>query len=201
MKDQYIIPAVGENDAEAIQKAVDTAAQTDLRTVVIPNTKIWSLDRTILLPSFVTVILDGAELHCDSVAFANANASTEASLATEQERIFILGTNGASIVGKNAPQIHFQNVKEFKIRGIRFLGGEGVKLSLCRYGKAQELKFSQSLHGVLLTEGCNNNLLSDILAETKREAVLWQGEEGGVWGRSNEIIDSSLDRLDAKTEG
>lgn len=201
MKDQYIIPAVGENDAEAIQKAVDTAAQTDLRTVVIPNTKIWSLDRTILLPSFVTVILDGAELHCDSVAFANANANKEASLATEEEQIFLIGTKGAAIVGKNAPQIHFQNVKEFEIRGIRFLGGKGVKLSLCRYGKAQELKFSQSLHGVLLTEGCNNNLLSDILAETKKEAVLWQGEEGGVWGRSNEIIDSSLDRLDAKTEG
>lgn len=197
----FITPCAEEKDGAAIQKAVDIAAQNDLRTVVIPNTKIWHLDQPVRLPGYVTVILDGAEIHSDGVAFTSANRDREMRLGTEAEQIYLIGTKGATIIGKMSPQILLKNVKDFGIRGICFAGGEGVKLSHCRYGKVQKLQFSQSLHGVLLTEGCNNILLDDVLAETLEEAVLWLGGEESVWGRSNEIYDTSLSRLDAKTGG
>lgn len=197
----YITPDPQLSDSKAIQQAVNTAAEKDIRTVVIPATKTWHLETPVCLPNHVTLILDGAQIRADGVAFTNGNADRAPCLGNEQDHIFLIGTKGAAITGGSAPQISLKNVKEYGIRGISFAGGAGVELLHCRYGKAQQLRFSGCRHGIFLGEGCNNNLLGDILAETKEEAVLWSAGDTAVWGRSADMYDSVLYRLDAKTGG
>lgn len=202
MTNTYISPCDGLSDSLALQQAVDRAAAEDTRTVIIPAMKIWHLDEAIRLPSFVTVILDGAQIEAKKSAFVSSDVDEkEMCLGSEAEGICLLGTKGASIKSSSAPQVHLQNTKEYKVAGIRFLGGEGLKLSHCRLGKVQHLRFEQSRYGIFLTEGCNNNLINDIFAETEEEAVLFSGGESRVWGRSSDIYDTSLVRLDAKTKG
>lgn len=197
----YITPDPQLSDSKAIQQAVNTAAEKDIRTVVIPATKTWHLETSVCLPNHVTVILDGARIQAEGIAFTNTNAEQAPCLGNEQDHIFLIGIKGAAITGGNAPQISLKNVKEYGIRGISFMGGAGVELLHCRYGKAQQLRFTGSRHGLFLGEGCNNNLLGDILAETKEEAVLWSAGDTAVWGRSTDMYHSVLYRLDAKTDG
>jgi len=199
----YVSPYAGLSDREAMQKAVDTAAEKDIRTVLIPANKIWHLEKPVLLPNGVTLILDGAQIHAEGTAFTNANADDDAKLCLggEQEHIFLVGTKGAVIRGGSGAQIAFRNVKEYGISGITFAGGAGLSLQHCRYGKVQKVRFSGSRYGVFLGEGCNNNLLEDIAADTKEEAVVLSAGETAVWGRSADLYDMVLSRLDAKTEG
>lgn len=197
----YITPELQSNDSAAIQQAVNTAAESDIRTVVIPAGKVWQLDTPVCLPDHVTVILDGAQLRARGVAFTNSRAEETPCLGSEQEHIYLLGTKGATITGGDGPQIAFQNVRDFGIRGIAFAGGDGVRLMHCRHGKVQHLRFSGSRHGIFLGEGCNNDLLGDIFAETSQEAVLWSAGDSAVWGRSADMYSNVLYRLEAKTDG
>jgi len=168
----YITPELQSNNSAAIQQAVNTAAESDIRTVVIPAGKVWQLDTPVCLPDHVTVILDGAQLRARGVAFTNSRAEEPPCLGSEQEHIYLLGTKGATITGGDGPQIAFQNVKDFGIRGIAFAGGDGVRLMHCRHGKVQNLRFSGSRHGIFLGEGCNNDLLGDIFAETSQRNTI-----------------------------
>jgi len=201
----YICPSACPHlsDADAIQAAVNTATEKDIRTVVIPSTKKWQLEKPVYLPNGITLILDGAQIVSESIAFTNANADKEDQLCLggEQEQLFLLGRNGASIQTQHGPQVYFQNVKNFGINGICFVNGYGIRLLHCRFGKVQQVQFRESRYGVFLGEGCNNNLLEDLLAETKEEAVIWCGGNTAVWGRSADIYDCILSRLDAKTCG
>ena len=198
---QYITPDLRLSDTESIQQAVNTAAQKDIRTVVIPASKTWHFDGPVALPAGITVILDGAQICADGIAFLNSHSCEAPCLGNEQDHIYLIGTGGASITGDSEPQIALANVKDYGIRGISFVGGQGIRLLHCRHGKVQQLRFTGSRHGIFLGEGCNNNLLGDLLAETKEEAVLWQAADTAVWGRSNNMYDSVLYRLDAKTDG
>lgn len=191
------------SDSEAIQNAVCAAEEKDIRTVVIPATKIWQLEKTVYLPSNITLILDGAHIYSEGIAFTNANAGNphKMCLGGEQEHLYLLGTKGASITVQYGPQVYLNNVKDYGVKGITFVGGDGLRLLHCRFGKVQQVQFQGSCYGIFLGEGCNNNLLEDILAETKQESVLWSAGDTTVWGRSTDIYDSSLCRLDAKTEG
>lgn len=199
----YVTPCSQLTDTQAIQTAVNMAAEKDIRTVVIPATKTWQLEKPVYLPNGITLILDGAQICAAGTAFTNANGgqADKMCLGGEQEHIYLLGTKGAAITGKNAPQVYFNNVKEYGITGISFRGGEGLGLRHCRYGKVQRVQFFESRFGILLGEGCNNNLLEDIVAETREEAVLWSADDSTIWGRGADMYDSSLCRLDAKTQG
>lgn len=199
----YITPCAGLSDSEAIQQAVNTAAERDIRTVVIGDQKVWNLDKPVLLPTGVTLILDGAKIRAESIAFTNANAdkADKTCLGGEQDHIYLTGTKDASITSTDAPQVFFRNVQDFGISGIVFEGGEGLRLLHCRYGKIQKLRFLGSRYGVFCDEGCNNNVLTDILAETEQEAVIWSASGTTIWGRRPDIYDSILSRLDAKTKG
>ena len=191
------------SDSDAIQSAVYAAAEKDIRTVLIPASKKWCLEKTVYLPNNITIILNGAHIYSNGIAFTNANAGNPDNLCLggEQEHLYLLGTKGASIATQQGPQVYFCNVKNYGVKNIDFVGGDGLRLLHCRFGKIQQMQFHQSRYGVFLGEGCNNNLLEDILAETKAEAVLWSAGDTSVWGRSSDIYDSSLCRLDAKTEG
>lgn len=204
-KTMYMTPCAYSHlsDSDAIQQAVQAAAEQDVRTVLIPSTKIWQLEKPVRLPSGVTLILDGAQICAEGIAFTNRNADHAETLCLggEQERLYLFGTNGASIASKNGPQVYFNNVKNYGIFGISFRGGEGIRLLHCRFGKVQQVRFQASRHGIFLGEGCNGNLLEDILAETNEESVLWSAGDTSVWGRSADIYDTTLTRLHAKTQG
>ena len=68
MEKNYITPndTVREDDSASIQSAVDLAARLKIGKVVIPKLNArtgeakWIIERTVKLPSDMTVILDGA---------------------------------------------------------------------------------------------------------------------------------------------
>lgn len=202
----YISPlAFTGSDSACIQAAVNEAVKTDIRVVVIPKKDTpWELDQMILLPGDVTVILDGAEVVSAGVAFQNANAddlSTKA-LGGEQYEIYIIGVNGAALVGTgDAPQIYLSNVKGYRIAGLTFQNGGGLKLNYVRYGKVQKLRFEGSTYGISLSEGCNNNIIEDIEANTQAEAVAFRGADTPMFGRGKEMAETIVCRLAAKTQG
>lgn len=192
------------SDTAAIQRAVDMAAKTDIRTVVIPARETpWELEESVYLPDFVTVILLGCKIYTKGIAFLNASAEDESTknLGGEQQGISLLGYGNAKIVGSEKPQIYFSNVQNYRIFGITCEGGAGIRLFHVREGKVQQLRFLGSRYGLFFGECSNNNLIEDILAETKEEAVIWSGGDSAIWGRRADIYDSSLCRLEARTGG
>lgn len=198
----YISPLSFEGtDSQRLQAAVDEAVKTDIRVVVIPNKGFaWTLDKPVLLPGNVTVILDGATVLADGIAFQNTNADDPStkSLGGEQYEIYIIGVNGAILVGgTDQPQIYLSNVKGYRIAGLRFFGGDGLKLHYARYGKVQKLRFDRSTYGVYLSEGCNNNIIEDIEAGTKRDAIAFRGADSPMFGRGKEMAETIVCRVNA----
>ena len=192
-------------DAAAIQAAVDAAECTGARTVLIPAKEDgapWTLDVPVQLPGDMTVILNGCTVEAGGTAFVNRNAATR-SLAGEEHKIFLLGRHGARIAGvdTDAPQVLLGNVRDCRVAGVTFAGGGGLKLDFVQYSKAQYLRFEDCKHGVTLTEGCNNIILESVDAATKEEAVLVRGGGEGYFGRSTDVYNSILCRIQAQTGG
>ena len=205
MEKIYISPLeFAGSDSSRIQAAVEEAVRTDIRVVVIPKKDTpWVLDKAIDLPGDVTVILDGATVEAAGIAFQNSNAhdpSTKA-LGGEQYEIYIVGCNGATLKGAEKPQIYLSNVKGYRIAGLTFAGGLGLQLNYARYGKVQKLGFAGSTYGVSLSEGCNNNIIEDIEAETCHEAVTFRGADTPMFGRGKEMAETIVSRINAKTKG
>ena len=198
---------IGSTDGAAIQAAVDAAVATDIRVVVIPakaDGSAWHVEKTIYLPGDITVVLDGAKLQCDRTAFINTNAEdmSTKSLGGEQYQIYIVGRNGAEIATDYAePQIYLSNIRGYRIAGITFRGGEGVKLNFTRHGKVQNLKFRDCTYGLRLSEGCNCNIIEDICAVTEKEAVFFQGVESPMFAKGQEMAETIVARVGAKTQG
>ena len=203
MEKRYMIPCeTGASDRESIQAAVNEAARTDMRTVVLApkaDGKPWQLDGPVLLPAYVTVILEGAQVQSQGIAFQNSNCDDPATycLGGEQAGIYLIGTKGAKIAGA----VKLYNVNDYGIKNIAFVSGTGVELTHARNGKLQDLTFRGTTWGIRLGESCISNLLTDITAETEKEAVLWEAKDSAIWGRSTEICHSSLSRLQATTQG
>ena len=208
MEKMYISPLdFSGSDAAAIQAAVCEAIRTDIRTVVIPaktNGEPWRVDETILLPNYVTVILDGCVLEGRCMLFANTNAykADTKSLGGEEHDLFLVGKRGAKLIGMaGEPQVYLSIVKDFRIAGIEFKGGAGLKLHFARIGKVQQLKFEDSTYGIAMSEGCSGLLINDIDGVTEEETVLMQGGETTLYGRDPDIRKSILSRIRAKTNG
>lgn len=198
---------LGSTDDAAIQAAVNAAVATDIRVVVIPQKadgSAWHLEKTVYLPGDITVVLDGATLNADRTAFINTNAEDPStkSLGGEQYQIYIVGRNGATIATDYAePQIYLSNIRGYRIAGITFRGGAGVKLNFCRHGKVQQLKFRDCEYGLRLSEGCNCNIIEDICAVTEKEAVYFQGVESPMFAKGLEMAETIVARVGAKTQG
>lgn len=191
---------VAKGNYAEIQDAVNEAARRDIRTVVISEGQ-WQLKKPVCLPDGVTVILWGASLYAAEGAFTNEKRELPYALATEQADIHILGFRGAAIHSEKDYAIAFYNVQHFSIQGISFRGGAGLRLRHARKGTVKQLQLSEALNGVRIEEGCRELILEDIRANTREEAVCWIGGETTVWGRSNEMCQSILCRVSAKTEG
>lgn len=200
MDNIYISPlAFAGSDSERIQSAVEEAVRTDIRVVVIPNKgAAWILDKPVLLPGDITVILDGATVLTDGIAFQNTNADdlSTKSLGGEQYEIYIIGLNGATVMGEtDLPQIYLSNVKGYRIAGLHFFGGSGLKLHYARYGKVQKLRFENSTYGISLSEGCNNNIIEDIEAKTQKDAIAFRGADTPMFGRGKEMAETIVCRV------
>lgn len=197
----------GSNDTAAVQAAVNAAVATDIRVVVIPRKAdgaAWHLENTVYLPGDVTVVLDGATVRTDRIAFQNSNADdmTTKSLGGEQYQIYIVGRNDATIEAMgDEPQIYLSNVRGYRIAGLKFKGGAGVKLNFARHGKVQQLKFRGCEYGLRLSEGCNCNIIEDICAVTEKEAVYFQGKEAEMFAKGQEMAETIVARVGATTGG
>lgn len=175
------IGTFGNSDSESIQKAVDIASSSGCNKVVIPrcNTRTgsekWVIDKTILLPDNMTVVLDNCLLQlADDAAcnvFSNSNIYTELgkTLEGEQTDINIIGEGNAVIDGgnynglsernslkdgrphisRNTP-ILFVNVNRFRISNFRVINQRwwGMTYIFCRNGKISDIDFKADLSRV-----------------------------------------------------
>ncbi|MBE6691623.1 MAG: hypothetical protein E7590_10185 [Ruminococcaceae bacterium] len=167
---------LGASDSETIQNAVDHAEKSHAETLVIPRENprtgapLWVIERSILLPSDLCIMLEGAHLRlADGVIeniFRNKNAWTPLGNTAEGEQsgIRIIGMGQALLDGgkpngmceqllrdnpgkypsmlRNVP-VFLHNVRDFEVRGIRFADARYWALTLmyCRHGRASELDF------------------------------------------------------------
>ena len=192
-------------DTAVFQEAVNKAKETDVCVVAIqpkPDGTPWHLKAPVKLPSGITVIVDGAVIEAEDIAFINSNVGTQRNLGGEQNKIFILGRHGGLLRGSgDKPQIFLSNARDCRIADLSFEGGNGIALDYVQYSKLQQLKFLGSAHGVVFFEGCNNIILESILAETKKETIVTRSGNGSVMGRDKGIYNSILCRIQAKTQG
>lgn len=166
-----------KSDSEAIQLAIDAAAQSGCGRVVIPsfnkrrNAYIWIIEETILLPSHMEVVLEGAHLRmADGVMcqmFRNSNAMTPLCKTPEghQTGIVLRGVGNALLdggrhnglredtTGKNGLPTIFHNltvwlhnVSDFRIEGLHILDQRwwGIACSFCWDGVITDLHFALS---------------------------------------------------------
>ena len=100
-----------ESDSKSIQNAIDAAEKGPIRTVRIPRicartgAEEWLIDKSILLPSDITIILDDCHLvlkeNVYENIFRNKNMYTDISLKAEgkQHGIRIIGVGDATLDG------------------------------------------------------------------------------------------------------
>ena len=164
---------VRESDSDTIQAAIDYASACGEHRVVIPRLTadgrdVWSIDKCILLPSEMTVILRDCHLRmADGVRenmFRNKNAWTPLgnTLEGEQHNIRLIGEGQALLDGGEpnglCEQLHrdhpdqypsmyvnltvfFHNVRHFEVRNIQFTECRywAVCFMFCRWGRVADL--------------------------------------------------------------
>lgn len=162
--------------SERIQAAVDKAISTGKNTVVIPRItpeggQIWTADKTILLPSNITLILDNCHIRmADGVMcpmFKNSLANTAEGTKKEnvQENINIIGKGNVVLDGGNnnglneqtsekdgMPSvwenltIYLHNVQNFSVKGIKFKDWRwwAMAFMYARFGRIEDISFELS---------------------------------------------------------
>jgi len=172
----YISPndslCLAQDDSASIQNAIALACSTQVRKVVIPrlnrrtNQPIWIIDRSILLPSDITVELDHCHLRmADDVyenMFRNENMYTQIGFtpAGEQHDIYIIGRGNAVLDGglpnglvertsekdgrphiRNNNLILLHNVRDYAIENIRCIEPRwwAINQIFCRKGRLSHI--------------------------------------------------------------
>lgn len=168
----------GKSDSETISNALKEAENGDVRTVVIPRknrrTKkdVWIIDKAILLPNDVCVLMDDCRLRlADGVydnIFRNKNMYTETASTKEGEQhgIRIIGRGEAVLDGGEdnglreqtwdgsdpAPRtgclILLNNVREYCIENIACeqMRYWAIDQIACRYGRISNIRFDAKRH-------------------------------------------------------
>ena len=182
---QFITPndlgLKASSDSRSIQNAVDKAHKTGLNKVVIPRKNrrtgqmIWVIDKSILLPSDMTIVLQDAHLRmADGVMdtmFRNANAWTAEGKKAQgrQYNIHIVGQGNAVLDGGNPNGldeftsrkdgrppvqrnllIYFHNVKDFSITGftVRDQRWWAMAFLFASKGRIADLHFRLTRHAI-----------------------------------------------------
>ena len=165
---------MAETDSRSIQNAIDAAETGPCRTVIIPRRcertgrDEWMIDKTILLPSDITIILDDCHLTLVEGVyeniFRNKNMYTEVSLKPEgkQYGIRIIGRGEAVLDGGKGndlrestsqkdgrPHVRFNNfvllhnvhdyvLENFKCINMRWWA---INQIACKHGRLSNLSF------------------------------------------------------------
>lgn len=176
MYSNYTIPLMdSDSDSTAIQDAIRMAIETGCGCVLIPPKKTpdgeiipWQIDHTILLPSNITIVLDGCHLRLKDNVFENIFRSENMfhadrySLEYEQRNIQIIGLRNATLDGglpnglteatsnrNGFPSIRYNclillhNVNGYVIEGIRLINQRwwAINQIYCRNGRLAHLSF------------------------------------------------------------
>ena len=166
---------VGADDSASIQNAVDAAVRSGGGRVLVPahNARTgrdgWTLSRAVVLPSNVTVELDGARLSLADDVYANFFRS--ANTWTDEGRtprgavtnVAIIGRGGAVLDGAKANDLNeatslkdgrphvrancpilFVNVAGFEVRGLDIKNHRywGMCFCFCSNGRISDIRFT-----------------------------------------------------------
>ena len=172
----YVSPnddeAIGENDSQSIQNAINIARECGIGKVVIPKYNkreqgfVWTISKTILLSSNLTVLLDDCYMVMEDGVYENffrtENIFKPSGMIEEEEleNIYIKGIghavfdggnpnglceynhlkNGLPHVGVNSP-IMLYNVRNFAVENISILNQRywGMRLTYCKYGRISDI--------------------------------------------------------------
>lgn len=223
----------GADDSAVIQAAVDAAAKSGENFVVIPamNRRTgkpgWTIARTILLPSEMTVILESCRMTlADGVfcnLFANSKAWTEEGLTEEGEErnITIVGVGHAVLdggnwngwgehteknTGRKPPKslqhnctIYFHNVRNFKVEGlhIRHQRYWGMCYSFCSFGEIRNIRFEADLSWANADQTGHDPNRSDIADGAYENVWIKNGDGCDLRGGCHDIL---IDNVTGFTE-
>ncbi len=189
---------ISDSDSKSIQNAIDFAKENDISTVIIPKLckrtgkTEWIIDKSILLPSDITIILDNCHLTlADGVyenIFRNKNVSVhpETFYGEEQSNIYIIGRGNAVLDGGNNDNgLHEQtcekigismqtshliflcNVRDYVLEGFKCVNMRywAINQVACSKGRISDIKFYNG-HHVKNQDGINLRVgCSEILIE------------------------------------
>lgn len=177
---------MAESDSVSIQNAVNYAKGNGIRTVVIPRKNLrtnkgqWDIDKTILLPSHITIVLDNCYIRTMDGAFCNVfrneNFGEKNSLTMEGEQCdIVVKGEGYSILDGGTPNDTIEGENwELKFDD---LGGEigklGVRInSLINFHNVKDFVLdnfevrNQRWHAISLLY-CNDGKITDITINAK----------------------------------
>ena len=172
----------GKSDSETLQNVIDFAAESGEGQILIPRhnartgENIWIIDKTVLLPSDCTVLLDNCHLRlADGVReniFRNKNCGTPEGRTREGEQhgIRLIGIGNALLDGgepnglseqlrRDHPEkyphmsvnllVWFSNVRDFEIRGLHVIESRWWAFCFvyCRWGRISNIDFK--MHATL----------------------------------------------------
>ncbi|MBO5743769.1 MAG: hypothetical protein J6R68_05755, partial [Clostridia bacterium] len=192
----YITPndegVMSSSDSVSIQNAIDKAAISGANKVIIPRHNKrsegfeWIIDKTILLPDNICLVLDNCYMRLADDVFcnmlSNKNCRTEKGKTKEgtNYNIIIEGRGKATLDGGkyngiselnydkvNGPHItnnctlFMTNVDGFSVRGVKFINQRywAMTFLFCRNGKISDIDFMAD-HNCVDSEGNPCNYLS-----------------------------------------
>ena len=164
---------IGNSDSESIQNAVNLAKELNINKVVIPRINersrkaLWTIDKTVRLPSDMTVILDNCFMQmADDVAggfFCNDTLFTDEgrSLEHRMKNINIKGVGEAILDGGRPTEVNeetqlklgipvrlntpifFMNVEGFSVENIKIHHQRywGLRFEFCARGTIRDISF------------------------------------------------------------
>ena len=167
------------SDSQTLQNAIDEAGRGSVRTVVIPRhcsrtgKDEWVIERTLLLPDDVTIVLDDCRLRlADGVyenIFRNKNMYTDEGLtqAGEQHGIRIVGFGNAILDGgkdngvreqnwqrehlphpRTGNLILLNNVRDYSLENFKCVNMRywAINQIACRRGRVRKIVFDNGIH-------------------------------------------------------
>jgi len=164
------------SDSEAIEKCISAASEiSGLKTVVFDE-KDYYIDRAILVPSDMEIIIDGCAIRQNDEVYDNVFRGANVTVnpdnpyshpldVTYQKNIRITGKNGAKVVGTSKPRIGYHQVLEeeqpmngdfwgWRTHMFSFSYGEDIEIS--------GLSLSQTMGWAISFDSCSLIHIHDI---------------------------------------
>jgi hypothetical protein len=207
----------GNSDSDRIEAAIAQAAATGANEVVIPRlnartgSEIWLIDRAILLPSNMRLVLDDSLVRLAPGTRDNIirNAGTAETPMSGNTNILVIGRGDAVLSG--GTEAHFDppgdksgwrtigvllyNTRHFALTGFTMHETQSWAISMengCAYGRVSDIVFHNSnkypnQDGVDVRKGCHDLVIENITGITGDDSVAVTGLraslDGSVTGR------------------